>query len=252
MVSASGEVVVTGAVGQSFEARSTLLTHWDPNFYFPEQFDQKLKQETASRYPGVAYEDLSQTEKALVLEAVKGVPENLSQALDAEAAKRFNNKTYSDLTNTEQFEVYKSVVKNNWDRDLSVSSKLTDGTSTLIASHSDPWKRLTIYQQGDAVRHGDKVYESIGSHNVNHDPVNSGGNYWRELQSGYDTEREDWNLKVTGSENRHYWIAPDGKLFDDKTSAEDHAGTLLSDAKKIDYALMNQQSAGSEGFDQLD
>ena len=245
VVSASGEVVVTGAVGQSFEARSTLLTHWDPNFYFPEQFDQKLKQETASRYPGVSYEDLSQSEKAIVQEAVKGVPANLSQSLDSEAARRFANKTYSDLTNTQKLEVYNSVVKNNWDRDLSVSSKLTDGTSTITTSHSDPWKRLTIYQQGDAVRHGDKVYESIGSHNVNHDPVNSGGNYWRELQSGYDTEREDWNLKVTGSENRHYWIAPDGKLFDDQASAESHATILLSAAKKSEYALMNLQSANS-------
>ena len=266
VVSPSGELVVTGAVGQSFEARSTLLTHWDPNFYFPEQFAQKLKEETASRYPGVAYEDLSQTEKALVQEAVKGVPENLSQALDAEAAKRFTNKTYSDLTNTEQFEVYKSVVKNNWDRDLSVSSKLTDGTSTLITSHSDPWKRLTIYQQGDVVRLGDKVYESLGSHNVNHHPTNSGGAYWKELNSGYDTEREDWNLKVTGTENRYYWITPDGKLFDEEAtknpqtgevtppkSATDHARNLLYAAKKTEYTLMdNPLTTQHEGFDQLD
>ena len=75
--------------------------------------------------------------------------------------------------------------------------------------------------------------------------MNSGGNYWRELQSGYDTEREDWNLKVTGSENRHYWIAPDGKLFDDQASAESHATILLSAAKKSEYALMNLQSANS-------
>ena len=258
VVSANGEVVVTGAVGQSYEARSTLLTHWDPNFYLPEQFDQKLKQETASRYPGITYEDLSQTEKAIVQEAVKGIPSNLTQSLDAETAKRYPPATfpginsYADLTNTQQLEVYKSVVKNNWNRDLSVSSKLTDGTSSLSTSHSDPWKRLTIYQQGDVVRFGDKVYESVGSHNVNHDPVKSGSDYWRELHSGYDTEREDWKLEVTGSENRYYWITPDGKLFDDRTTAINYAQNLLYSAKKTDYTLMdNPATTVDEGVAQL-
>jgi len=251
-VSASGEVVVTGAVGKSFEASSTLLTHWDPNFYLPEQFDQKLKQETASRYPGVEYGDLSQTEKAIVQEAVKGVPANLAQSLDAEAAKQFANATYSSLTNTQQLEVYKSVVKNNWSRDLTVVNKLTDGSSGLSTSHSDPWKRLTIYQQGDVVRFGDKVYESLDSHNVNHDPANSGTSYWRELNSGYNTEREDWKLEVTGSENRYYWIAPDGKLFDDQASATTYAQNLLYSAKKVEYTLLDDPSTtANEGIAQL-
>lgn len=257
-LSANGEILVTGAVGQSYEARSTLLTHWDPNFYLPEQFDQKLKQETASRYPGVAYEDLSQTEKGIVQEAVKGVPSNLSKSLDAETAKQFppatfsGIKSYADLTNTQKLDVYKSVVKNNWTRDLSVASKLTDGTSGLSTSHSDPWKRLAIYQQGDVVRFDDKVYESVGSHNVNHDPVKSGSDYWRELHSGYDTEREDWKLEVTGAGNRYYWIAPDGKLFDDQPSALSYAQNLLYSAKKTDYTLMdNPATTANEGVAQL-
>ena len=209
---------------------------------------------------------MSQTEKALVQEAVKGVPENLSQALDAEAAKRFTNKTYSDLTNTEQFEVYKSVVKNNWDRGPFGQLQAYGRNFHLDSPHSDPWKRLTIYQQGDIVRLGDKVYESLGSHNVNHHPTKSGGAYWKELNSGYDTEREDWNLKVTGTENRYYWITPDGKLFDEEAtknpqtgevtppkSATDHARNLLYAAKKTEYTLMdNPLTTQHEGFDQLD
>ncbi len=271
-VSARGEVVVTGAVGQSYEGRSTLLTHWDPNFYLPEQFDKKIKEETAFRYPGVTYEDLSQTEKAIVQEAVKGVPANLSQSLDTEAENRYPATTgspatsYVDLNATQKLEVYKSVVKNNWSRDLSVGSKLTEGMSTLTTSHSDPWKRLAIYQEGDVVRHGDKVYESILSHNVNHDPVKSGETYWRELNSGYDTEREDWKLEVTGSENRYYWITPDGKLFDEAAtkdpntgvvvppkSATDHARNILYAAKKTEYTLMDDLSTTTnEGIVQLE
>ena len=52
-VSTNGELVVTGAVGQTYDARSTLLTHWDPNFYLPEQFDRKLKKKLPSISPGL-------------------------------------------------------------------------------------------------------------------------------------------------------------------------------------------------------
>jgi len=258
LVSANGELVVTGAVGQTYEAKSTLLTHWDPNFYLPEQFDQKLKQETAFRYPGVPYEDLSQTEKDIVQAAVKGVPSDLSKALDDETAKQFPPATYtgissySDLTNTQKLSVYKAVVQNNWSRGLTVTSKLVDGASTVVAKHSQDWKRLTIYQQGEVVRFDGKMYESVGSHNVNHDPVKSGADYWREINSEYDTEREDWKLEVTGAENRYYWIAPDGKLFADQTSAVSHAQNLLWTAKKTEYTLMNDPSTpDDEGVIQL-
>jgi flagellin-like hook-associated protein FlgL len=258
LVSANGELVVTGAVGQTYEAKSTLLTHWDPNFYLPEQFDQKLKQETAFRYPGVPYEDLSQTEKGIVQEAVKGVPSNLSKSLNDETATQFPSSTYpsissySDLTNTQKLAVYKAVVQNNWSRALTATSKLGDGASSIAAKHSQDWKRLAIYQQGEVVRFGGKIYESVGTHNVNHDPVKSGADYWREINSGYDTEREDWKLEVTGAENRYYWIAPDGKLFADQTSAVSHAQTLLWAAKKTEYTLMNDPSTpDDEGAIQL-
>lgn len=257
-LSSLGELVVTGAVGRTFEAKSTLLTHWDPNFYLPEQFDQKLKQETAFRYPGVTYEDLSQTEKDIVQQAVKGVPSNLQKALDDETATQFPSatfpgiSTYSDLTNTQKLSVYKSVVKNNWSRDLTVNSKLGDGASTIKAEHSEGWKRLTIYNQGDVVRFDGKMYESKDHHNVNHHPQNSGTDYWREINSGYDTEREDWKLEVSGSENRYYWIGPDGKLFSDQSSAMSHAQNLLWTAKKTEYTLMNDPSTTvDEGLIQL-
>lgn len=257
-LSSLGELVVTSAVGQTYEAKSTLLTHWDPNFYFPEQFDKKLKQETAFRYPGVSYEDLSQTEKEIVQEAVKGVPADLNKALNDETTKQFPPVTYpgissySDLSNTQKLSVYKAVVQNNWSRDLSVTSKLADGSSTVVAKHAQDWKRLSIYQQGEIVRFDGKMYESLGSHNVNHDPVKSGTEYWRAINSGYDTEREDWNLEVTGSENRYYWVGPDGKLFADQTSAVSHAQNLLWAAKKTEYTLMNDPSTpDDEGVIQL-
>ena len=257
-VSSNGELVVTGAVGKTYDAGSKLNTHWDPNFYFPEQFEQKLNQETASRYPGVTYEDLSETEKAIVQEAVKGIPANLQKALDDETAKVYPQATfpsitsYDDLTNTQKLGIYQSVVKNNWSRDLSVASKLADGASTLQAEHAVDWKRLTIFQQGDVVRFKGKLYESIGSHNVNHDPTASNGIYWRELNSNYTTEREDWNLEVTGSENRYYWIAPDGKLFADQATATNYAQNLLWSAKKAEYTLLdNPNTSANEGIAQL-
>ncbi|MBT3638047.1 MAG: hypothetical protein HN531_14000 [Opitutae bacterium] len=126
---------------------------------------------------------------------------------------------------------------------------------------------MNIYQEGDVVRHGDKVYESLGSHNVNHDPVKSGETYWKELNSGYDTEREDWKLEVIGSENRYYWITPDGKLFDEEAtknpdtgevippkSATDHARNILYAAKKTEYTLMDDSTTDAidEGNVQLE
>jgi flagellin-like hook-associated protein FlgL len=257
-VSVSGDLILQGAVGQTYDAKSTLLTHWDPNYYMPEQFDQKLKQETATRYPGVSYEELGQTEKAIIQEAVKGIPSNLSKALDDETARQFPPSTftgissYADLSNTQKLDVYKAVVQNNWSRDLTVNSKMGDGSSGIQVAHAEDWKRLSIYQAGDVARFEGKLYESIGSHNVNHDPAKSGTEYWRELHSGYDTEREDWKLEVAGTENRYYWIAPDGKLFDDQTSAVSHAQTLLWSAKKTEYTLLdNPATAANEGLVQL-
>ena len=77
---------------------------------------------------------------------------------------------------------------------------------------------------------------SLGSHNVNHHPVKSGEAYWKELNSGYDTEREDWNLKVTGSENRYYWITPDGKLFDEEATKNPQTGEVTPPKSATDHA----------------
>ena len=203
-IAANGDMLIHGSVGESYQAASSYTTKWNPNYYFPEQLEEKLNVETSKRYPGVSYSALAQSEKALVDSAVKG---------------------------------------SDWSRNLTVSSSQVNGTSTLAVEHSENWKRLTIYKQGDLVEHKGKLFESIGSDNVNHSPVNSGSDYWREVGSGYDVPREDWNLEVTGTNSRFYFSTPDGKLFADQPSATSHAQSILLATKIQEYQQSSNPGA---------
>ena len=106
-IATNGDLIVYGSVGESFGASSSYTTKWNPNYYFPEQLEEKLNAETASRYPGVKYSELGLTEKELVDNAVKG---------------------------------------SDWTRKLTVNDKLVDGTSSLQIEHTDGWRRLNIYK----------------------------------------------------------------------------------------------------------
>ena len=72
-IATNGDLIVCGSVGESFGASSSYTTKWNPNYYFPEQLEEKLNAETASRYPGVKYSELGLTEKEHVDNAVKEV-----------------------------------------------------------------------------------------------------------------------------------------------------------------------------------
>ena len=202
-IATNGDLIVYGSVGESFGASSSYTTKWNPNYYFPEQLEEKLNAETASRYPGVKYSELGLTEKELVDNAVKG---------------------------------------SDWTRKLTVNDKLVDGTSSLQIEHTDGWRRLSIYKQGDIVEHDGKLYESIVSDNVNHSPVSSGTDYWREVGSGYDVKREDWNLEVIDTTSRFYYSTPDGKLFADLSEANTYAQNILLSSKIQEY-----QQSGNPG-----
>ncbi|MBT5716424.1 MAG: hypothetical protein HOI70_05895, partial [Opitutae bacterium] len=195
-IATNGDLLIFGSVGESYQASSSYTTKWDPNYYFPEQLEEKLNAETALRYPGTKYTELSQSDKQIVDSAVQG---------------------------------------SDWNRNLSVTSTLVKGTSTISVEHTEHWKRLTIYKQGDIVEHDGRFFESIGSDNVNHSPVNSGTDYWTEVGSGYKVPREDWDLEVTGTTSRFYYTTPDGKLFADQASATSYAQNILLGSKINEY-----------------
>ena len=203
-IAANGNLLIHGSVGEAYQASSSYTTKWNPNYYFPEQLEEKLNIETASRYPGIQYSELTQSEKAIVDSSVK---------------------------------------ESDWSRNLTVTSAQVSGASTLAVEHTENWRRLTIYKQGDIVEHDGRFFESIGSDNVNHSPVNSGTDYWREVGSGYDVAREDWNLEVTGTTNRFYYSTPDGKLFPDVTSANAHAQSILVASKIQEYQQSDNPGA---------
>jgi flagellin-like hook-associated protein FlgL len=192
----NGDLIVHGSVGQSFEASSEYTTNWDPNHYFPEQLEQKLNSEAFSLYPGLDYESLGDSEKAIVRANVEG---------------------------------------SAWTRKLTVNQSKVDGTASLEIDHKENWRRLNIYKLGEVVEYEGRLFESKISDNVNHSPTNSGTDYWRELGSAYDVDREDWNLNVSGVKNRFYYSTPDGKLFSDQASATSHAENILVASKTTEY-----------------
>ena len=192
----NGDLVVHGNVGQSFEASSEYSTKWDPNHYFPEQLEQKLNSEASSLYPGLDYKSLGESEKAIV---------------------RAN------------------VEESDWTRKLTVNQSKVDGTASLEIEHKDNWRRLNIYKLGEVVEYEGRLFESKIPENVNHSPTNSGTDYWRELGSAYDVNREDWKLNVSGVKNHFYYSTPDGKLFSDQASATSHAENILVASKTTEY-----------------
>ena len=203
-IATNGDLLIFGSVGESYQASSSYTTKWDPNYYFPEQLEEKLNAETALRYPGTQYTELSQSDKQIVDSAVQG---------------------------------------SDWNRNLSVTSTLVKGTSTISVEHTEHWKRLTIYKQGDIVEHEGRFFESIGSDNVNHSPLSSGTDYWSEVGSGYKVPREDWDLEVTGTNSRFYYTTPDGKLFADQASATNYAQNILLASKIQEYQQASNPGA---------
>ncbi len=62
-ISANGELVVYGTVGQSYHASSEYLTRWDPNNYYPNQVEEKRDQRAAVLFNGLSYQELTESEK---------------------------------------------------------------------------------------------------------------------------------------------------------------------------------------------
>ena len=124
----------------------------------------------------------------------------------------------------------------DWEREISVSSEFSDGSSKLVVEHSDPWKRLNTYELGAIAEFDGKLWQSQIDDNVNHKPSGADTLYWKEVSSGYDVEREDWSIIADSVDNRFYFMAPDGRFFDVEQDAISYTAGMLVNSFNKDYA----------------
>jgi len=189
IVASNGQLEVTGTVGHSFAVESQYHSRYDTRNYFPVQLEQLLEQKAQAMYPVNNYSELSEPEKQAVWRVVQE----------------------SELT---------------WD--LNVNETKTEGDSNISISLPKPWKRLENYNIGEVAEFDGKLWESQSAENFNHFPNQDGSDFWKEVGSGYEVDREDWKITSDGSDSRLFWISPDGKLFDGKTEAFNHTTDIIT------------------------
>ncbi|MDC0547753.1 hypothetical protein OAO16_02225 [Opitutales bacterium] len=367
-VSLNGNLQIFGSTGETFDANATYVHRWNPNLYFPKQIEDQLSKETENRFPGLSFDELTESEKDLVQFAVFS-KDRLKEIFDREAqsiklytealdnelsniladparsseflqntsriASDYENKKYLDLDAADQAKVREElflpefelknlftqaeldegtdntktlaslsadertaieakVLSRNWisneldresqlrfqkpfdeisqneqdnirtdiftgyiSRELTVDSSSVNGNSTIDINHAGDWRRLEIYERGDIIKFEGKLFESKIENNRNHIPSSTGSDYWRELESGYATEREDWKIENVGQKTVPYYMCSDGKLFSSKQDANDHTlkniTPLLFDANspspsvtKVFLSVDDYNASGSE------
>ncbi|MDA7756977.1 hypothetical protein N8920_03650 [Opitutales bacterium] len=139
-----------------------------------------------------------------------------SNALDVEAY--FSNNTINPVGD---------IPATSWERTISVSGSLSNGTSSFDTIHSEQWKRLQTFKLGNVVEFEGKFWESQIPNNTNHKPSLESDLYWKELPSDYSGEREDWELEAVGVKQRFFYMSPDGQMFEDDTDALQYTSDLL-------------------------
>jgi len=204
----SGQLEVTGTVGKTFDASASYLSRYDTRNYYPEQLQGMISERAKSMFPGKSFEMLSSEEKQQVWTTVKDE-------------------------------------KLIWD--LSVVPGSTDSSSDIELNLSNPWKRLEVYQLGDIVNLDGKLWRSTRNENFNHHPTNPDSDFWEEIGSNYEMNREDWKIESTGIETRFYYSSPDGRLFNDRLDAINHSFEILVNSTKS-YEDQNQLSFDAENL----
>lgn len=199
-IAADGSLEVTGNVGKVFSAEVDYLSFYDSRNYFPHQLEKLLEQKSELLFPRSVFDDLNTTEKDLVWEAVKSA-------------------------------------KQTWN--LNVSNNPTPAGSNIEIELPKQWKRLQNYKSGQVVEYKDKLWVSQSDENFNHLPTQNDSKYWNEVGSGYSGTREDWVIKSSGIETRYFFMSPDGKLFDDKQTAENHTYDILINSSSRTYTDAN-------------
>ena len=207
-VAQDGSLEISGSVGEEYKTDVKYFSRFDSENYFPNQLEPILDSQAKTLFPGITFDELSQSQKDLV---------------------------------------WSSVQNNKLEWVLSTETSVETGNSSMSINHASSWKRLEVYHRGDTVSYDGKIWESVADENFNHLPNLADSEYWKELGSGYDVAREDWTITNTGYEDRFYFISPDGKLFENKLEAENHTLNLLITSSNRRYtdnvALFNDIDA---------
>jgi len=170
-ISNNGDLVLNGAVNQSYHASVDYYTHWKPNTYFPEQVEEKIAKQTEIRFPGLSFQDLSEADQEIIRQDVyKSGASSFDQnqfelVLDSKASLQFRDE-------------YESAVPSDW-------------TNLQQANQEIIWRDAydEFYNNGDLVFNlsNQQVFDLTGL-------TNSGGNY--SFQNYQDTT--DALLPMTG------------------------------------------------------
>ena len=207
-VAQDGSLEISGSVGEEYKTDVKYFSRFDSENYFPNQLEPILDSQAKTLFPGITFDELSQSQKDLV---------------------------------------WSSVQNNKLEWVLSTETSVETGNSSMSINHASSWKRLEVYHRGDTVSYDGKIWESVADENFNHLPNLADSEYWKELGSGYEVAREDWTITNTGYEDRFYFISPDGKLFENKLEAENHTLNLLITSSNRRYtdnvALFNDIDA---------
>ena len=130
-----------------------------------------------------------------------------------------------DFTPARVQEIFAPIV----DRRVAENPELNESLE-IDFKYPQPWERLRTNSLGEIVFFEDKIWESQIDSNVNHRPSKDSA-YWKELPGGYSVPTQDWTLTDLGLEFRIYFMAPDGRLFDNQLDALFHTEAFLLKSK---------------------
>ena len=153
-----------------------------------------------------------------------------------QAVDEFDSLKIEEYAITNKIRPVGSAPVMSWSRDVSINAESIKGSSSLNIDHSYPWKRLSRYELGDLVLHDGELWESQIDANFNRKPGLE-GNFWKKIPSNYDVKREDWNLQSEKTENRIFFLSPDGRLFDEQLDAQYHTEDILLESKTYENSI---------------
>lgn len=138
-----------------------------------------------------------------------------------------NNILVNDFFTANGVNAVGDIPATSWERDVTVTASLSNGTSSFDTTHSEIWKRLQTFDLGSVVEYDGKFWESQIPNNTNHKPTSDSGVFWKELPSNYKVDREDWQFEAIGVKQRFFYMSPDGQMFEDDAEALQYTSDLL-------------------------
>ena len=130
-VAQDGSLEISGSVGEEYKTDVKYFSRFDSENYFPNQLEPILDSQAKTLFPGITFDELSQSQKDLV---------------------------------------WSSVQNNKLEWVLSTETSVETGNSSMSINHASSWKRLEVYHRGDTVSYDGKIWESVADENFNHLP----------------------------------------------------------------------------------